>query len=73
VELDIDNPAFLAGLRTLRDIVEATEAAKAEGGLFNALKRVGLSLKGAATFLRLYMLPVKQNPLPDNIRLNPAW
>jgi magnesium-protoporphyrin IX monomethyl ester (oxidative) cyclase len=73
VEIDIDNPAFAAGLERLRRIVDATEAAKEQGGLGGKLKRFGLGVSGAYAFLRLYMLPVKQHTLPENIRLNPAW
>jgi magnesium-protoporphyrin IX monomethyl ester (oxidative) cyclase len=73
VEIDIDNPAFRTGLEKLRLIMEATEAAKAQGGIGGRLKRFGLGARGLATFLRLYMLPVKQHTLPENIRLNPAW
>ncbi len=73
VEIDIDNPAFAAGLERLRRIVDATEQAKAQGGVVGAVKRAGLGLAGAMAFLRLYLLPVKQNALPENIRLNPAW
>jgi magnesium-protoporphyrin IX monomethyl ester (oxidative) cyclase len=73
VEIDIDNPAFLAGLERLRGIVDATEAAKAQGGIVGRLKRIGLAASGGFAFLRLFMLPVKQNKLPENIRLNPAW
>jgi len=73
VEIDIDNPAFAAGLERLRLIVDASSRAKADGGAMGRLRRFGLGLKGLAAFARLYMLPVKANPLPENIRLNPAW
>jgi magnesium-protoporphyrin IX monomethyl ester (oxidative) cyclase len=71
--IDIDNPAFIAGLRRMRNIVLATEAAKAEGGLMGGVRRIGLNLSGALTFLRLFMIPVKSNELPKDIRLAPAW
>ncbi len=73
VEIDIDNPAFAAGLERLRLIMDATEAAKTQGGIAGRLRRFGLGVSGAFTFLRLYMLPVKQHTLPENIRLHPAW
>jgi magnesium-protoporphyrin IX monomethyl ester (oxidative) cyclase len=73
VEIDIDNPAFLAGLERLRIVMEATEAAKQAGGVGGAFRRFGLGLKGLAAFARLFMMPVKQNKLPENIRLHPAW
>jgi magnesium-protoporphyrin IX monomethyl ester (oxidative) cyclase len=71
--IDIDHPAFIAGLRRLREVVEATEAAKDEGGLSGRLKRLVLGAKGAAAFLRLYMIPVKSHELPKDIRLAPVW
>ncbi|MGL5138455.1 MAG: magnesium-protoporphyrin IX monomethyl ester (oxidative) cyclase, partial [Beijerinckiaceae bacterium] len=73
IEIDIDNPAFRAGLERLRHIVDATEAAKAQGGLIGRLKRLALGAQGAYAFLRLYMIPVKSHALPEEIRLNPAW
>jgi magnesium-protoporphyrin IX monomethyl ester (oxidative) cyclase len=73
IEIDIDNPAFRAGLERLRHIVEATEAAKAQGGLIGRLKRIGLGAQGALAFLRLYMIPVKSHALPEEVRLKPAW
>ncbi len=73
VEIDIDNPAFHAGLERLRGIAAATDAAKAQGGVIGRLKRIGLAASGGFAFLRLFLLPVKQNKLPENIRLNPAW
>jgi magnesium-protoporphyrin IX monomethyl ester (oxidative) cyclase len=73
VEIDIDNPAFLAGLERIRHALDASEAAKAQGGVLGKLKQIGCSVSGAFAFLRLFMVPVKQNKLPENIRLNPAW
>jgi magnesium-protoporphyrin IX monomethyl ester (oxidative) cyclase len=73
VEIDIDNPAFLAGLERIRLAMEAGEAAKARGGVVGKLKQIGSSVSGVFAFLRLFMMPVKQNKLPENIRLHPAW
>jgi magnesium-protoporphyrin IX monomethyl ester (oxidative) cyclase len=73
VEIDLDNPGFRAGLERLRKIAEASEAAKQQGGALGRLKRMALSASGAFAFLRLFLLPVKQNRLPENIRLHPAW
>ncbi len=73
VELDIDNPKFRAGLERLRRIAVATEAAKARGGVVGRLKRVGLAAAGAATFARLYVLPMKHNTIPQQVLMAPAW
>lgn len=71
--LDIDHPAFRAGLKRFLAINNGIAAAKAQGGVIGKLKHFGLGAAAAATFARLYLLPVKSNELPDNVRLVPAW
>ena len=71
--IDLDDPRFHAGLERLRRIADATAAAKAQGGLGNGLKRIGLVIAAAATFTRLYLLPARPNALPEDIRLAPTW
>ncbi len=73
ITLDVDNPRFRAGLDRLRQIAEAIADAKSKGGLVANVKRIGLMAQAAATFVGLYLLPVKQNELPKEIRLAPAW
>jgi magnesium-protoporphyrin IX monomethyl ester (oxidative) cyclase len=73
LELDIDNPAFFAGLDKLRRIAEKGEAGQAKGGLSARLSKWRAATSAAAVFLRLYMLPAKRNPLPTQIRLAPTW
>jgi magnesium-protoporphyrin IX monomethyl ester (oxidative) cyclase len=71
--LDLDSPRFRAGLDRLCRINTAREAALARGGLIGGLQRVGLVLAAGATLARLYLLPAKPNPLPQEIRLVPTW
>jgi magnesium-protoporphyrin IX monomethyl ester (oxidative) cyclase len=73
VLLDLDHPAFQPGLHRLWKISEAIGAAKKQGGIVGGLKRFGLMAEAAATFLKLYLLPVKQNALPAQIVMQPAW
>jgi magnesium-protoporphyrin IX monomethyl ester (oxidative) cyclase len=73
ISLKIDEPKFRAGLERLLGISRAVEAAKRQGGFFGALKRVGLGLSAAATFVRLYCLPVERHDLPEQVRMAPAW
>ena len=73
VALDLEHPAFRAGLERLFRITEARAEAKAAGGLGGSLKRAGLALAAAATFARLYLLPVKRTALPATVLLAPAW
>ncbi len=71
--LDLENPRFLAGLERLRRIAEASDAARERGGLLASLRRLGLSLAGAATFAGLFLLPTQSHEVPRRVRLAPAW
>lgn len=73
ITLDIDNPRFKAGLDKLCQVSVAIDAAKATGGLLGAIKRAGLVVVAATTFLRLFGLPVKRNHLPEQVRLAATW
>jgi magnesium-protoporphyrin IX monomethyl ester (oxidative) cyclase len=71
--LDLDHPAFRAGLEQLWRISEALAAAKTQGGVAGRVKRIGLGLAAATTFVKLYLLPAKRNVLPQRVTLAPAW
>ncbi len=73
VTLDVDNPAFLAGLEQMRHTALAIVRAKAEGGLVGGIKRVLHTASAAITFARLYLMPAKKAALPARIRMAPAW
>jgi magnesium-protoporphyrin IX monomethyl ester (oxidative) cyclase len=73
LELDIDNPAFFAGLRRLNAISRKAAEAKAKGGLAAAWSKIATPLAAGATFLRLYMIPAKRNEMKREIRLAPIW
>lgn len=71
--LNLEHPAFRAGLERLRRIAQANDAARSRGGVLSLLKRAGYAAAAAATFAQLFLLPVRRNPLPENIRMVPAW
>jgi magnesium-protoporphyrin IX monomethyl ester (oxidative) cyclase len=73
IVLDTDDQRFRAGLARLHRISEANDAAKARGGVAGALGRAACAVAGAAVFARLYLLPVKKNALPAQVRVAPAW
>jgi magnesium-protoporphyrin IX monomethyl ester (oxidative) cyclase len=73
VTLDIDNPAFLAGLERLRGTAVALAEAKARGGLVGGAKRLFHTASAAITFARLYVMRAKTAELPSRIRMAPAW
>ena len=71
--LDIDHPAFRAGMDRLFHLAQAMERAKQQGGVIGALRRAGYATAAAATFARLYLLPTVPNELPRQVRMAPAW
>ena len=73
VTLDVDNPAFLAGLERLRHAAIGIAQAKAQGGIAGGAKRLWHTAAAATSFARLFLLPAKSAALPARIRLAPAW
>ena len=73
VTLDLDNPAFAAGLDRLFRITQGQAAARRQGGAIGWIKRMGLTAAAGAVFLRLFVLPAHSRDLPRNVRLSPAW
>jgi magnesium-protoporphyrin IX monomethyl ester (oxidative) cyclase len=73
ISLDTDSPAFRAGLARLVVCSEGHAAAKARGGVVGLVQRAGHALVGVATFVRLFVHPVKRHALPVQIRVAPAW
>jgi len=73
IELDIDHPRWLPNLRRINAAFIAMDAAKRQGGIGGALRRVLAGASAARGFVALYMLPVKRNTLPENVRLEPAY
>ena len=71
--LDLDSPAFRAGLERLWGITQAMDAAKRQGGIAGKLKGYGLTAAAAFSFVRLYLVPSKRNIVPASVRLSPAW
>ena len=73
VSLDLDNPAFARGLERLRVITEGQRAARRQGGIMGKLRGAGLMVAAGATLLRMFLLPVKDNAAPVQVRMAPAW
>jgi magnesium-protoporphyrin IX monomethyl ester (oxidative) cyclase len=71
--LDTDSPRFRAGLSKLVDCSLAYSKAKARGGLVGRLQQAGHAARAAATFVGLYLHPVKRHDLPAQIRVAPSW
>jgi magnesium-protoporphyrin IX monomethyl ester (oxidative) cyclase len=71
--IDLDNPAFHAGLERLRRIAEASAAARLRGDVRGRLARAALAGAAALAFARLFLLPAQPNRIPAQGRLVPAW
>ena len=71
--LDTDDPRFRAGLERMRRISETIAQARRQGGASGSLKILGARAVAAATFVRLYCLPVKHNAPPATSKLVPVW
>jgi len=71
--LDLDAPAFRAGLETLRRLSVANDAAKARGGVVGTVQRAALGARAAVAFGRLYLLRARPNTLPADARMAPTW
>lgn len=73
VTLNVDDPRFMAGVEKLRALNDKAEALRDQGGVAARVRRAGIGLRAAATFVRLYTLPAQNNELPAQIRMNPVW
>jgi magnesium-protoporphyrin IX monomethyl ester (oxidative) cyclase len=73
ITLNTDDQRFRDGLERLRELNIRLEAQRAKSGPLALARRAGLSLRAAAVFARLYLLPVNNHKLPDEVRLAPAW
>jgi magnesium-protoporphyrin IX monomethyl ester (oxidative) cyclase len=73
VELDIDHPSFRKGMDKLLQISLAHQRAKVRGGPVGLLLQGVHALRAVWTFGTLFMLPVKSNELPQQIRMAPVW
>jgi magnesium-protoporphyrin IX monomethyl ester (oxidative) cyclase len=71
--LALDDPRMRAGLERLRHHGDAAEAAKRRGGLTGKLLGLWHGGRAALTFARLYLLPVRPNTVPADVRMAPAW
>ena len=73
VSLDLDNPAFAAGLESLRKTAEAMAAIGPNPSLAGRVKKLGLKALAATTFLRLFLLTPNRHALPADVRMAPSW
>ena len=71
--LNLDDPRMWRGFERLSALSQKVDAAKQRGGLRGRLTQAMCGLSAAATFARLYCLPVRKHVLPEQTRLAPSW
>lgn len=73
ITLDIDSPKFRQLLERLRLTNNAMGKAKSAGGVTGRTKMFLHGMSAGVTFLRLFLLPAKDNVIPKQSRMAPAW
>jgi magnesium-protoporphyrin IX monomethyl ester (oxidative) cyclase len=71
--LDLDDPRFKTLMHRMYENTMAIAESRAKGGLFGGLRRALLMADNAFSFLRLFLVPVKEHALPANPRYQPAY
>ena len=71
--INLDDPRIWLGFNKLRKISDEVEELKQRGGILSTLRRGGLAISAALTFLEIYLVPVVPNELPHDVRLAPVW
>lgn len=71
--LDLDSPRFRAAMEAMLRASKRLDAARKRQGIGGALARVGAMASAATTFLRMFLVPVKENTLPGQVRLAQSW
>ena len=73
VSLDLDHPAFRAGLESLRVIAETMAGIGPDAGVSGKLRKLWLKGRAGAAFIKLLLLPPIRHELPGDVRLAPNW
>ncbi|WP_245867034.1 magnesium-protoporphyrin IX monomethyl ester (oxidative) cyclase [Oceaniglobus roseus] len=73
VELDIQHPAWRKNLDRMNRAFQAMDRAKQKGGVSGWLGRMAAGAGAARAFAALYLIPIKANVPPENVRLQPAY
>jgi magnesium-protoporphyrin IX monomethyl ester (oxidative) cyclase len=73
IELDTDDVRFRSAMEDLRLASVGIENAKARGGIVGGAHRLLCMAKAGVAFGRMYLMRPRNNELPSQIRLSPAW
>lgn len=71
--LDIGSPRFRAAMEAMRRASVRLDAARKRGGLSGAVARIGAMAAAGTAFLRMFIVPAKENRPPRQVRLAQSW
>ncbi|MFN4156404.1 MAG: magnesium-protoporphyrin IX monomethyl ester (oxidative) cyclase [Paracoccaceae bacterium] len=73
VELDIDHPRWIPGLRRMNVAMLDMERGRKKGGLSGRMTNAWGTVRALAAFVSLYTIPVKHTTPPASVRMEPAY
>lgn len=73
LEIDIDHPSWMPGLKRIKQAFLDLERAKAQGGVSGLLGQIWAGSRVVKNFVQLYTIPVVKNDVPATSRLEPAY
>jgi magnesium-protoporphyrin IX monomethyl ester (oxidative) cyclase len=73
IELDIDHPRWIPGLKRMNAAFIDMEKAQRQGGVGGKIKGWMAGARAAFAFASLYTIPVKRHALPASVRLEPVY
>lgn len=73
IEIDLENPRWAKGLKRLRAAMLDVDAAMARGGIGGRIAKSFAMARAGMAFAALYMIPTKQNQIPETSRLEPVY
>lgn len=71
--LDIDSPRFRAAMEAMLRASIKLDVARKRTGFAGALARATATVAAGAAFLRLFIVPVRENQPPCQVRLAASW
>jgi magnesium-protoporphyrin IX monomethyl ester (oxidative) cyclase len=73
IALDMKNPRWDRGLRSMNKAFQDMDKAKKRGGVMGAIGKMRAGTRALLTFINLYTIPSKKVECPEDPRLEPVW
>jgi magnesium-protoporphyrin IX monomethyl ester (oxidative) cyclase len=73
IEIDIDHPRWIPGLRRMNAAMLDMERGQKAGGVAGWIKHKTATARAMLAFAGLYLIPVKHQTPPANVQLEPSY